>query len=633
MASDLPSQSQTHPYPQAEIIAEPTEASRPVLAKPTQPSDKTPGSTTRSTLSTPLKENQTANRLDGTMAPVPDATPAAPSRRWKKRLLLIGTSLLILGVIFWATAERPVLLKQPDEVPSRFDASILEVAGRVDQAFDREIKANGLNGAGSASWNTVARRLSLAMVGNSLSLEEYRAIERIPEPERIAWWTEYLLQDRRWADYMSQRFSRATVGTNDGPFLLFRRRKYLTWLADQFQQNLPYDQLVRKLITAKGSWIDAPEVNFLTATMDEADKERPDAIRLAGRTSRAFLAMRIDCLQCHNDYLGNVKFKTNEDDDTTRTGEQSDFHQLAAFYSSVRMENAFSGLKDQSADYRYKYLNTDEETDVTPDVPFDRDLCSVTGGNRQSLAQWVTHPDNKAFSRAAVNRVWAIMTGKPLVVPIDDIPIDGPIPPGLELLADDFASHDFNIQRLIRIIAATQVFQRDSQTEAEELTDAHETYWSVFPLTQLRPEQMAASIQQACRLKAIDASSSIVSQLEMFGVVNDFTQAYGDRGDDEFQEQSVTIPQRLLVMNGQFISERINNNPIMNAATRIANLSSDDDKAIESAFISTLNRIPNEEERSHFAQRLLGTGGDARSRELSNLFWVLLNSSEFQWNH
>jgi hypothetical protein len=220
-----------------------------------------------------------------------------------------------------------------------------------------------------------------------------------------------------------------------------------------------------------------------------------------------------------------------------------------------------------------------------------------------------------------------------LVQPIDDIPIDGPFPPGLERLATDFADNGYDLQRLVRVIVATQVFQRDSRLLAGEPTPEHEEAWAVFPMTQLRPEQMAASIHQACRLKAIDASSSIISQLEMFGGVRDFTQAYGDRGEDEFEEEAVTVPQRLLMMNGSFLSDRIDNNPVMNASTRISSLSSDDAKAIESAYLATLNRRPDPEEADLFISRLEGKTGDERSAALGSMYWVLLNSTEFQWNH
>ncbi len=580
--------------------------------------------------------------------------PTQPPRRWRKRAFLLTTVVAIAGVILWGTTARPTLMRPSQVLTLQFPNDVLDVASRIDTAIEAPLKEKGFAIADGAAWNVIARRLSLAMVGNSLSLEEVRALERIPESQRAAWWTEYLLKDRRWADYFAERWTRATVGTNDGPFLLFRRRKYREWLSDQFQQNLPYDQLVRKLISAKGSWTDSPEVNFLTATMDDADNRKPDIIRLAGRTSRAFLAMRIDCLQCHNDYLGNVQFTKDDSDAPLRTGEQSDFHQLAAFFSGVRMENPFRGLRDYSPQYQVRYLNAETEIEVKPKVPYHQDLDPSLGTNadtassRDALARWVTHVENKAFARATVNRVWAIMLGKPLVTPVDDIPLEGPFPPGLEVLAEDFSNHGFDIHRLIRTIAATHVFQRDSKLYCEEdsedvaisdvsgdpeVTQELEDAWGVFPITQLRPEQMAASIHQACRLKAIDASASILSQLELFGGVNDFTKAYGDLGEDEFQEQSVTIPQRLLVMNGKFIRERIEDNPIMNASTRIAGLARDDHTAVESAYWSTLNRGPSHEELETFSARLQGKRGEARSREMSNLYWVLLNSTEFQWNH
>jgi hypothetical protein len=226
-----------------------------------------------------------------------------------------------------------------------------------------------------------------------------------------------------------------------------------------------------------------------------------------------------------------------------------------------------------------------------------------------------------------------------LVQPIDDIPAQGPYPPGLEALADDFIEHRYDLKRLVRVIIATNVYQIDSQwsqgdsSQTEQIDETYEKAWALFPVSQLRPEQMAAAVHQACRLKTIDASSSILSQLELYGGVNDFTKAYGSRGEDEFFEQSVTIPQRLLMMNGQFLSERIDNNPIMNAATRISGLARDDQTAVSTAFLSTLNRPATAQELEVFTQRLEGKRNEARSRELGNLFWVLLNSSEFQWNH
>lgn len=574
---------------------------------------------------------------------------AFPSKQntWKKRTLSIGFILALVGGIAWATTPKASLSKRIQDVPISVDDSIAFVVQQVDDEINRNLIEHQLRAANRAEWNIIARRIGLALIGNGLSLEEQRVVEQLPEEHRIDWWTEYLFRDRRTWDYLAERFTRATVGTNQGPFLLFRRRKYVHWFADQLEANVPYDVLVRKLICSEGSWTDAPEVNFLTATMDDADRKKPDAVRLAGRTSRAFLAQRIDCLQCHQDYLGKVGFTddlslrdaSNEHDEeraSLRQGEQADFHQLAAFFSGVRMENAFVGLKNQETDYRVKYLHDEQETAVEPMVPYRQDLLPPNGNARQRLAIWITHPENKAFPRATVNRVWAILFGIPLVEPLDHIPLSGNLPRTLEILADDFASHHFDLRRLIRIIIRTQAFQHDSRFESDvdqSVTEDHEKYWAVFPLTQLRPEQVAASIHQASRIKAIDQNSSIISQLELFGGINDFTKAFGDRGDDEFASQSITIPQRLLVMNGNYINERLKHNPVMNAATRIADLTTSDTSAIESAYLSVLNRLPTEKETLAFLSDLEGKRGKARSQALSSVFWTLFNSTEFQWNH
>jgi hypothetical protein len=560
-------------------------------------------------------------------------------------MVFLATALAIVLGILGATTHRPVLLKRPEQIQPKFDQSILQAASKVDREFQEAWEQQGLSPAAKAPWYTVARRISLGMVGNGLSLEEYRSLEKLPEDQRIAWWTEYLLSDRRWADHLAERFARATVGTNNGPFLIYRRRKYVDWLADRFEENMAYDKLVRKILVARGSWTDSPEVNFLTATMDEADTNKPDAIRLAGRTSRAFLAMRIDCLQCHNDYLGNVKFPKREysqeesSEESMRAGQQSDFHQLAAYFGGIRMENPFSGLKNQGEAYKTKYLGEETETEVEPRVPFEQRWCSQDPAQRQGLADWVTHKSNRSFARAAVNRMWAIMTGRPLVEPIDDIPVQGPYPSGFEPLVDDFIEHGYDIKRLVRVIVSSGVYQLDSRwTQSDEqqemeIDPKYEAAWAIFPITQLRPEQMAAAVHQACRLKTIDASSSILSQLEMYGGVNEFTAAYGSRGEDEFAEQSVTVPQRLLMMNGKYLSERIGNNPIMNASTRIAGLARDDATAVQTAFLSTLNRPADMQEQAYFAERIAGKRGEERSSKLGDLYWVLLNSSEFQWNH
>ena len=116
---------------------------------------------------------------------------------WRKRMVFVGTCLAILAGIFGATTKEPTLLKRPEQLPSAFSDSILDTAHRVDEEFAQTWDEKKLTPAPLAPWHAIARRVSLGMVGNGLSLEEYRLLEQLPESERIAWWTEYLLRDRR----------------------------------------------------------------------------------------------------------------------------------------------------------------------------------------------------------------------------------------------------------------------------------------------------------------------------------------------------------------------------------------------------------------------------------------------------
>ena len=78
---------------------------------------------------------------------------------------------------------------------------------------------------------------------------------------------------------------------------------------------------------------------------------------------------------------------------------------------------------------------------------------------------------------------------------------------------------------------------------------------------------MAGSILQAASLKPIDANAHIIWQLSRSAQRSDFIKLYGDVGEDEFSATGGTIPQRLLLMNGNMVHERIKDNIVANAAT------------------------------------------------------------------
>lgn len=542
---------------------------------------------------------------------------------WMRNSLFLLCGLVLAALVAgrWLRRE-PFRQPRIDVGAASASASIQAAAARVDAAFASEWKRAGVTPTASASDLTVARRLSLALTGTIPSMEEIRALEQVPPTERLAWWRAHLLEDRRSSDYLAERLARIAVGVENGPFIVYRRHRLVSWLSEQLHSNRPYDQLVRELISAEGIWTSRPQVNFVTVTVDQNnDQEGPDEQKLAARVSRAFLGLRIDCVQCHDDFFGD-RWK------------QRDFHQLAAFFACAEM--SMTGVRDDAAkSYEYRFLGKDSKEPVVPRVPFNAGLLPADGPLRQRLAGWVTHPDNRPFARTLVNRAWALLFNRPLHQPIDGIPLDGPFHPVMEILADDAVQHGFDLQRLIRVIASTHVFRAESRSEdaGHPVTAEQERAFASFPLTRLRPEQVAGAILQSANLRTLDADSAVFVRVVRYFQQNDFVKRFGDIGEDEFNGFGGTIPQRLVMMNGELVRERTKEDLMMNAATRIGVVSPDDEVAVETAYLAVLSRRPTPAEQRHFVAALQIDSGTGRSARMEDLYWTLLNSTEFSWNH
>jgi len=521
------------------------------------------------------------------------------------------------------------LLPRTKHAPvDRYDAaayrepSFTATVDRVDAAFRTNWANQNLSATERASDLLVMRRLSLALVGTVPSLEEIRQFETLPEAERLPWWIDHLQTDPRSRAFLAERIARATVGTEDGPFLLFRRGRFTTWLGEELGKNTPYDAIVRELVSAKGIWTDRPSANFVTVTSNPETNNQPDPIRLAGRITRAFLGIRLDCAQCHNHPFAAWK--------------QSDFQGLAAFFGQTHV--GLTGVYDGEGDFKVEDKKSQQEVAVEPAVPFAKELLPSDGARRDRLAAWLTHPKNPYFARATVNRFWAIMFGRPLVAPLDNLDGDdasaektGTLSDRvLTILSDDFIEHGFDLRRLIRLIARTQAFQLDSAAPFE-LTEQHERHWTTFPMVRLRPEQVAGALLQAASVQTIDGSSHVVSRLIKFGQQNDFLKRYGDGTENEFDEHGGTIPQRLLMMNGQLVREKIAPNPF-NASAQFAIMATTNAKAIEGAYLAVLTRRPTSEELRHFEDFLSETELN-KQQKLEDIYWTLVNSTEFSWGH
>ena len=130
----------------------------------------------------------------------------------------------------------------------------------------------------------------------------------------------------------------------------------------------------------------------------------------------------------------------------------------------------------------------------------------------------------------------------------------------------------------------------------------------------------------------LDATDTAVSVRDGVVMLTGFVKRYGDTDDDEFAKAHGTIPQRLLMMNGDLVDAKVREE-LLNASSQVAMFAPDDGAAVDTAYLTVLTRRPKPKEREYFSAKLAGTTGDDRRRKLADMYWVLFNSSEMSWNH
>ena len=571
--------------------------------------------------------------------------------------IAIGFAVGVVGLLLWLVikagqADPPVAL--PPDAP---DARQLESSVvRVNEWLRKHWADEGVEPADMADDLVVYRRLSLALHGTIPSLQEISVFRKDTGRDRIERWVVRMLQDDRFADYFAERLERVLVGVEEGQFLIFRRDRLRSWLSDQLKQDRPWPEMVTDLIASEGLWTSDPASNFITAAF--VDGEGLDENKLAGRTVRAFLGQRIDCAQCHDHPFDDWK--------------QADFEGLAAFFGQSRVTpgGVIDRPMEDGAATVYEIVDPGEEDGrvVEPQLPFHPEWAAAGGNRRQQLASWVIHPDNRRFERAIAKRVWGLMFGRSWDDPVDDLghPGDSSEQDLLDGLGGEFRASGGSLKYLIRLIAQSDAFRLRSDVPGADVDTYSEMnfYGAVFPLVRLRPEQMIGSMFQAARVRTIDRNSNLFVRFARFTNENDFLKEYGDADDDELLQQSGTIPQALLRMNGRFTRE-LTNTELLTTAGQVMRYSGDDESIVQNCFLACLTRLPTPEERTYFTDQLAavqaarqksrqGQPADnqqstpedsdgpvlptdeqysSRQQVVKDMFWLLYNSPGFSWNH
>ena len=103
---------------------------------------------------------------------------------------------------------------------------------------------------------------------------------------------------------------------------------------------------------------------------------------------------------------------------------------------------------------------------------------------------------------------------------------------------------------------------------------------------------------------------------------------------DKPTEASTTILQALMLMNGDFVDSQTASERAEILAAIFEIPGWDTKKRVETVFLTALARMPSPEELEKFSSYVDRAGADDKKRlALGDVFWVLLNSPEFLFNH
>jgi WD40 repeat protein len=464
------------------------------------------------------------------------------------------------------------------------------------------------------------RRAKLDAIGLLPTETEVRAFLADASPDKRQRFIAQVLNDPAYADYWANKWADLLRPNPDrvgvkSVFLLDQ------WLRERFRQNQPYDQFVREILLAEGSnHREGPAVIY---------RDRREPPELTTMFSQLFLGTRLECAKCH--HHPNEKWS------------QDDFYQLAAFFGPVKQKGAgLSPPISAGTETFYFAPGGSVKHPVTGAVmapkPPDGPLAPIGADDpRRALADWLTAPGNPFFARAAVNRVWANFFGRGLVQPVDDFRISNPSvnPALLDALAADFAAHGHDLKHLMQTILSSRLYQLSTAPNDSNLADTRN--FSRAYRRRLPAEVLLDAVNDATGVP--DAFAALpaggrATQAWSYKIESHFMDAFGRPNSSSDcpceRDQQLSVVQSLHLMNSKNLQAKLSA-PTGRVHQLAASNKSPAD-VVSTLYLTTLNRPPTTEEL-RLTTAAFSAPGVTRQTAIEDIFWALLNSPEFVFNH
>jgi hypothetical protein len=406
-------------------------------------------------------------------------------------------------------------------------------------------------------------------------------------------------------------------------------QNFHAWIRTSIAEGKPLDQFVREILHARGSTYTSPATNYYRAIRDPVSRGED--------TAQLFLGVRLKCAQCHNhpfdrwtqdDYYGwavvfaRVDYKVLEN----RRTDKNDKHEFVG--EQIVYESSSGDVKDPRGDRQVKPTLLGAST--IPD-----------GASRiDTLAQWVTSPKNPFFAKAQVNRIWFHLMGRGLVDPVDDFRPTNPAshPELLDMLADDFVAHHYDVRYMIKLIMSSQAYAVSSEPNAtnaddeinyshaiprrltaEQLLDAQHQVTGVPAEFTGYPKGMRAGEIPGVRV----ARRGRISQADMF--LSTFGKPAREIVCECERSTDTTLGQTFQLISGPEIAHMLAEPD--NRIGALIKAGKSDDQVVTELYWSALTRPPTVEERSAMVNHVQDSKD--RRKGLEDVLWAILNAKEF----
>ncbi|QDT84058.1 DUF1549 and DUF1553 domain-containing protein [Gimesia chilikensis] len=503
--------------------------------------------------------------------------------------------------------------EQPESWPD------FPIANFIDEHIQRKLKVLQVPPSPLADNATFIRRASLQIAGRIPTTDEVESYANSTDPDKRNKLIARLVRSGDYADHFAQKWSDLLRNKRRGQkprqpgTIAFHR-----WLRNKVAANVPYDEMVRGVLTATGDVSVNPpaqwyaEVRYLDRYVDDM--------------AQVFLGLRIGCARCHHHPFEKYS--------------QQDYYGLAAFFSRVNRTGG-SGVAERRANEMISVKQTGQvKHPVTGEVVPPHGL----GGPdleippfedpRHYLVDWMTQSENPYFARAFVNRMWAHFFGRGLVHPLDDLRVTNPAAnePLLAELAEEFTRSGYDMRHIVELICASSTYQLSSQANEINLEET-QNYARFYP------QRISAEV-------LLDAIDDVTDSPTRFSGLPKNTRAL-QLPDEDYSNQFLTLfgrPKRESACECERVSEPslsqslfvMNNGFVLSKATGpyavdLAKDKRETERKVRALFLKTLSREPTPQETKN-ALKYIASEKDQKTA-FGNLIWTLVNTKEFLFVH